>query len=76
MNNSIKDKGNEAIAIAVVIYGSKLTECNVYKTLIKNNADKIDCLLVLTIPRQLNMKNRNMERYLRIFLEPKESGRI
>lgn len=35
MNNSIKDKGNEAIAIAVVIYGSKLTECNIYKTLIK-----------------------------------------
>lgn len=46
MNNNIKNKGNEAIAIAVVIYGSKLTECNVYKTLIKNNADKIDCLLV------------------------------
>lgn len=46
MNKGLKDKGNEAIAIAVVIYGSKLTECNVYKTLIRNNADKIDCLLV------------------------------
>lgn len=33
-------------ALAVVIYGRKLSLCNVYKTFIKPNADKIGCLLV------------------------------
>lgn len=40
--NTLKGK----IVCTVVIYGVKISECEVYKTFIKKNLDKIDCLFV------------------------------
>ncbi len=41
MNNQ-----KEKIVCAVVVYGINISECMVYKTFIKRNLSKIDCLLV------------------------------
>ena len=36
----------DKIACAVVIYGTRLTECEVYETFIRRNLQSLDCLLV------------------------------
>lgn len=36
----------QEIAIAVIIYRSKLSQCNTYKTFLAPNTDRIDCLLI------------------------------
>lgn len=46
MDKFTRNNNPASIAVVVVIYGSKLTNCNVYNTLIKNNIDNISCLLV------------------------------
>lgn len=46
MNKNMSEIKKDTIVCAVVIYHSKLTDCNVYKTFIGKILDAIDCLMV------------------------------